>query len=68
MPWDGHITVTLHADSPVSGTLGFRLPGWCPNPNVTADKPVRVADGYAYLSGEWHNGETIVLDSRCPCA
>ena len=66
MPWDGHITVTLHADAPVSGTLGFRLPGWCPNPNVTADKPVRVADGYAYLSGEWHDGETIVLDFPMP--
>lgn len=66
MPWDGHITVTLHADSPVSGTLGFRLPGWCPNPNVTADKPVRVADGYAYLSGDWHDGETIVLDFPMP--
>ena len=66
MPWDGHITVTLHADAPVSGTLGFRLPGWCPNPNVTADKPVRVADGYAYLSGDWHDGETIVLDFPMP--
>lgn len=66
MPWDGHITVTLHADAPVSGTLGFRLPGWSPNPNVTADKPVRVADGYAYLSGDWHDGETIALDFPMP--
>ena len=50
----------------MSGPLGFRLPGWCPNPNVTADKPVRVADGYAYLSGDWHDGETIVLDFPMP--
>lgn len=27
-PWDGHIEFNLHVDSPVRGTLAFRIPGW----------------------------------------
>lgn len=62
MPWDGHVTITLHADAPVDGTLAFRLPGWCANPSICTEKALQTVEGYAYLTGSWHEGETITLD------
>ncbi len=61
-PWDGHIKVTLHAERPVSGTLAFRLPGWCRKPSLQSEKQIRIENGYAYLTGEWRDGEEITLD------
>lgn len=62
MPWDGHVSVTLHADAPVEGTLAFRLPGWCDAPSIQTEKTIRTENGYAYLTGTWQDGETITLD------
>lgn len=28
-PWDGNVKVTLSSEEEVSGTLAFRIPGWC---------------------------------------
>ncbi len=61
-PWDGQVAVSLHAEQPVRGTLAFRLPGWCADPHIHSNKEAVIRDGYAYLSGEWAEGETISLD------
>jgi hypothetical protein len=30
-PWEGEVKAELHADEAVTGTLAFRIPGWCKN-------------------------------------
>ena len=62
MPWHGHVYVTLHCDEPVTGTLAFRIPNWAPDTVITCgDKQPVTRDGYAYFTGEWHEGDTITL-------
>ena len=62
MPWHGHVYVTLHCDEPVNGTLAFRVPAWAPDTVITCgDKQPVYKDGYAYFTGEWHEGEMITL-------
>jgi len=61
-PWDGNVKVTVRAEEPVSGTLAFRLPGWCENSRIEAGNVSREErDGYLYLSGEWTDGQEIRL-------
>ena len=62
MPWHGHVYVTLHCDEPVTGTLAFRVPSWAPDTVITCgDKQPVYKDGYAYFTGEWHEGDMIRL-------
>ena len=62
MPWHGHVYVTLHCSEPVNGTLAFRVPGWAPDTVITCgDKQPVYKDGYAYLTGKWHEGDMIRL-------
>ena len=62
MPWHGHVYVTLHCDEPVTGTLAFRMPNWAPDTVLTCgDKQPVYKDGYAYFTGEWHDGDMIRL-------
>ena len=62
MPWHGHVYVTLHCEEPVTGTLAFRVPNWAPDTVITCgDKQPVYQDGYAYLTGEWHEGDMIRL-------
>lgn len=62
MPWHGHVYVTVHCDAPVTGTLAFRVPGWAPDTVFTCgDKQPVYRDGYAYFTGEWHEGDMIRL-------
>jgi len=67
VPWDGQSQAVIHADAPVRATLAFRLPGWSENPAVACDgKQLTIKDGYAYLTGEWQEGEVITLDMPMP--
>ena len=67
VPWDGQSQAVIHADAPVRATLAFRLPGWSENPAVKSDgKKLTIKDGYAYLTGEWQEGEVITLDMPMP--
>lgn len=59
MPYHGHVTFTAHTDGPVQGTLAIRIPGWCQDAVITCTKSIECHDGYAYLTGEWTEGETI---------
>ncbi len=62
MPWHGHVYVTVHCDEPVTGTLAFRVPNWAPDTVFTCgDKQPVYKDGYAYFTGEWHEGDMIRL-------
>ena len=62
MPWHGHVYVTVHCDEPVTGTLAFRMPSWAPDTVLTCgDKQPVYKDGYAYFTGEWHEGDMIRL-------
>ena len=62
MPWHGHVYVTVHCDEPVTGTLAFRMPYWAPDTVLTCgDKQPVYKDGYAYFTGEWHDGDMIRL-------
>ena len=58
MPWHGHVYVTVHCDEPVTGTLAFRIPNWAPDTVLTCgEKQPVYKDGYAYFTGEWHEGD-----------
>lgn len=62
MPWHGHVYVTLHCDEAVNATLAFRIPAWAQDAVITCGEKMPVyQDGYAYLSGEWHEGDMITL-------
>ena len=62
MPYHGHVYVTLHCSEPVTGTLAFRVPYWAPDTVITCgEKQPVYKDGYAYLTGEWHEGDMIRL-------
>ncbi len=62
MPWHGHVYVTLHCDEPVNGTLAFRIPHWAQDAVITCGEKAPVyRDGYAYITGEWHEGDMITL-------
>lgn len=61
MPWQGDAAARVETAG-ATGTLAFRLPGWCDMPSVRCEgKRVVVRDGYAYLTGAWHGGEEIAL-------
>ncbi len=62
MPWRGHVRIAIHAEEPVTGTLAFRIPGWSGNASITSgEKQPVYKDGYAYLGGEWHEGDSITM-------
>ena len=62
MPWHGHVYVTLHCAENVNGTLAFRIPNWAQDAVITCGEKAPVyKDGYAYITGEWHDGDMITL-------
>ncbi len=62
MPWHGHVYVTLRCAEPVNGTLAFRIPNWAQDAVITCgEKQPVYKDGYAYLTGEWRDGDMITL-------
>ncbi len=60
----------------VSATLAFRLPAWAGGVQAAAAVRVdgesasritrEIRDGYLYLTGEWHDGDTVVFDFDMP--
>ena len=64
MPWQGQAVMTVHTDVPAKCTLAFRIPGWCGQASVSAPEGVERTDrdGYCYLTGFWHEGDTVALD------
>ena len=71
MPWDGHVSVSIEAQKPVSGTLAFRIPGWSGACSAKAScaqegTQTEMRDGYLYLTGTWQEGDGIELDFTMP--
>lgn len=67
LPWDGHVTASVHMEQPLEGTLAFRIPGWTENAAISAPgKADREVDGYVYLNGTWNDGDTVELDFPMP--
>ena len=62
MPWEGDGRAVVHAATPVSCTLAFRLPGWSEGARVSCEgKRAEVRDGYCFLTGEWREGDAVTL-------
>lgn len=59
-PWNGNVTISCENDVPVTGTIALRLPGWCKNPPVI--EGATVDSGYAYITREWKDGDSIDLN------
>lgn len=69
-PWDGHVTLTLQPSRPQHFNLYLRIPGWCPefqvsiNGETVADR--RLQNGYLSLQREWQAGDTVTLNLAMP--
>ncbi len=67
MPWDGHVAATIRCDEAVSGAIAFRMPNWSQDASISSgDKQISFKDGYAYVTGEWHDGDIITLHLPMP--
>lgn len=53
-PWDGEVRAVIHADSAVSGTLAFRVPGWCRRAEMEV-----VRNGCSLCSSDIENGKSL---------
>lgn len=63
-PWNGDVRVRVLTPQTVSGTLAFRIPGWCGEMSfsTTAKAESQRKKGYLYLTGEWKNENEIFLN------
>lgn len=80
LPWEGKVSVTVRTgdESSRQGVLAFRLPAWAggesaanavtiSHHSASGDTIYRsVAHGYLYLSGQWHDGDSIDFDFDMP--
>lgn len=70
-PWDGKIRVTVHTASPISFSLGVRIPRWCRKANaVLGGEPLHVAaqseKGYLTIRRTFHDGDVLELELKMP--
>ncbi len=68
-PWDGDLSLTLAPESPVSGDLMLRLPGWCADYVLAINgQPVDnlVDRGYLRLNRRWQAGDRVDLHLSMP--
>ena len=68
-PWDGNIEFQLRCEQPIQFDLAFRIPDWCNEFKVLLNGQAQSAatdGGYAILSRQWTDGDTIVLDLAMP--
>lgn len=74
-PWEGAVKAVLHMEEAVQGTLAFRIPGWCREMTAQVREAAdggrsvagcrvkrRTEKGYLYFTGEWRDGDEILLD------
>ncbi len=68
-PWDGAIGITLELHAPLQFELALRLPDWCYDYQLAVNgEPWAAAPerGYAVLSREWADGDTVTLTLAMP--
>ncbi len=66
-PWNGKVKISCVSKAKVSGTLAFRIPGWCteaePVKNLSSFKgDVKTEKGYMYLTGEFSEEFSLDMD------
>ncbi len=67
-PFEGRLTLRVHASSPAAGTIALRLPAYAQGPSVLrngADAAPRLEKGYLYLDGPWQE-DTIQYSFAMP--
>lgn len=68
-PWDGNIEFQLSCEKPIQFDLALRIPEWCNEYKVLLHGRAQSAatdGGYAVLSRQWTDGDTIALDLAMP--
>lgn len=67
-PYDGNISVRVHADSPVHLSISLRIPAWAEGATlgVGAEAALPVAGPRASLARTWHPGDTLTLALPMP--
>lgn len=60
-PWNGEVKLEIGEDMAEEYSFAFRIPGWCENYTLRADKDVqrKMQAGYLYLTKRWKKGETV---------
>lgn len=78
LPWHGDGKATVHVGDAGArcATLAFRLPAWAGGEGAAASIASSaeakgtvtraIRDGYVYLTGEWHEGDTVDFDFPLP--
>jgi uncharacterized protein len=68
-PWDGEIRLNIGIDQAAQLNLALRIPDWCRDYRLEVNgAPVSVTpeNGYAVISRQWANNDTVVLSLAMP--
>ncbi|MCY3782023.1 MAG: glycoside hydrolase family 127 protein, partial [Chloroflexi bacterium] len=68
-PWDGSVRIAVNAAQPVEFELALRIPDWCYDYQLSVNGEAQTAAperGYAVLSREWSDGDTVELTLAMP--
>ncbi|MGP4042079.1 glycoside hydrolase family 127 protein [Gracilibacillus sp. D59] len=63
-PWDGNVKISLALEIPTIFTVATRIPGWCRHADIFVNgmkKDVPIENGYAKITEQWSDGDTIEL-------
>lgn len=66
-PWSGDIRFTVSCKEETAFALAVRIPGWCRAYTLKRNGKAITAPvekGYAVLSGDWKNGDTVLLSLK----
>ena len=64
-PWTGNVKIALSMEEASDFNLALRIPGWCKDAAITVngkEAAFNIIDGYAILSNNWKNGDSIELN------
>ena len=70
-PWDGNIEFKINSQKALNVTLAFRIPDWCNTRTLKINNDEIILDdkikkGYAYITREWKDNDTISLTLDMP--
>ncbi len=68
-PWDGAVKFTVNTQSAAAFELALRIPGWCYDFGLSVNGEAQTVEperGYAILSREWSNGDSVELNLAMP--
>lgn len=68
-PWEETIQITCENESPLTATLGLRIPSWCSNFTLKLNNQFvtpPIEDGYIYLTRTWCSKDSLTLILSMP--